>query len=118
MNSIKNILTEWNSLDKLFYKIDLFIISIKSYKQAPDAEYMIEAETKYLKAENETLKALQYPKKIIKDGKNYYCPNSKCKEEISSVLIEKYKVKFCPECGQRIYYNSTTSYRETRVKNC
>ena len=119
MNSIKNILTDWNILDQLFYKIDLFIISIKNYKQTPDAECMIEAETRYLKAENKSLMELQYPKKVIKAEKNYCCPNSKCKKEISSVLIEKYKIKFCPECGQRIYYNLAELCCEASViENC
>lgn len=105
----KDMLIDWNILDKIFYKIDLFLINIKSYKQTPDAECMIEAETKYLKTENESLKELQYPKKVIKEERGYCCPNSKCKEEISSVLIEKYKIKFCPECGQRIYYNPSAT---------
>lgn len=110
MNNINKILNKWNILDHLFFKIDKLYQELREMPEEPTVEYMIEIETKYLKEENMLLKALQYPKKVIKDEQNYCCPNYKCKKEIPNVLIEKYRVKFCPECGQRIYYNPSVRH--------
>ena len=74
--------------------------------EEPDVESIIAAETKHLKEENEQLKELQYPKQVEKIHKNYICPNMNCKIEISSILVEQYRIKHCPECGQRIYLNN------------
>ena len=117
---MKNIAKEWNMFDTLLFKIDSMIDKVKKIRadEKIDYEEIIEAETKYLKTENELLKSLQYPKQIIKSNKNYICPNKNCEIEISSVLVEKYKIKFCPECGQRIYYNpSTTCHRASVTEN-
>lgn len=115
---ISDLLKRWNFLDSLFSYLDQIINRILQHKAGPDVECMIEAETKYLKAENKSLKELQYPKKVIKDERNYCCPNSKCKKEISSVLIEKYRIKFCPECGQRIYYLTTSRREDNEAEEC
>ena len=115
---MKKIYTKWNILDYIFFIMDQLVNLAIEYKTEPDVECMIEAETKYLKAENESLMELQYPKKVIKDERNYCCPNSKCKKEISSVLIEKYKIKFCPECGQRIYYLTTSHREDNAAEEC
>lgn len=106
----KDTLIEWNVLDCLFYKIDLLLSNIKNYKTIPDVEYMIAVETQHLKTENELLKALQYPKQVIKIDKIYVCPNKCCNIVIPSILVEKYRIKFCTECGQRIYYIATSCY--------
>lgn len=100
---MKNIINRWNLLDYFFFEIDKLFKAVKEIQGIPDTECIIEAETKYLKAENESLKALQYPKRVIKSGKNYVCPNKRCGILISSVLVDNYRIKFCPECGQRIY---------------
>lgn len=108
---MKNIAKEWNILDMLLYKIDSLIVKIKKIGTDDNISYeeIIEAETKYLKTENELLKSLQYPRQVIKVDKNYICPNKRCNIVIPYVLIEKYKIKFCPECGQRIYYNPSAT---------
>lgn len=108
MNYTLQIITKWNAIDSIIFTLEKqtkkMIDIVKDYREEePDAEVMIEAETKYLKEENEALKVLQFPKKAVKAEKNYICPNTKCGIEISGLLIDQYKIKFCPECGQRIY---------------
>lgn len=114
---MKHIYTKWNILDNLFFSIEQLISIAMEYKTKPDVECMIEAETQFLKIENESLKSLQYPKQVFKSNKNYICPNHHCKKEISSVLVEKYRIKFCPECGQRIYYNPPLYFEMSETKN-
>lgn len=113
MNYIKKINASWNALDSIIYilenKTNQLISDIKERKKTlPNPEEMIEAETQYLKSENKKLKELQFPKKIVRtdEGRNYICPNKKCNISISGILVEQYKIKFCPECGQRIYIDS------------
>lgn len=122
MNYIEKINARWNMLDSVIYilesKTSQLISDIKESKDTlPNPEEMIEAETQYLKSENEKLKSLHFPKKIEKaaGSKNYICPNKKCSVEISDILIEQYKIKYCPECGQRIYYLPETKnyYKES-----
>lgn len=109
---MKSIINEWNALDNFFYGIDKLIKVIKEMQAEPDVESMVEAETRYLKTENESLKSLQYPKQVIKAEENYSCPNKRCNTEISRELIIDFKIKYCPECGQRIYYITTSVMKE------
>lgn len=106
---LKDIVMEWNAIDRLLYNAEQLVEKIKEIvlPKEPDVELMIEIETDYLKKENERLKELYFPKKIIRTDKglNYLCPNGKCGIEIPTILVEQYKIKFCPECGQRIYIN-------------
>lgn len=108
---LENIIFRWNIIDDVFLHIDLSIKTIgakvaehiEAVKEV-DTETMIEAATKHLKSENEELKETFYPKRLVKDKRgNYICPNSKCDAIISMSLIENYKIKHCPDCGQRIY---------------
>lgn len=74
------------------------------FPEEPDVESIIEIETNYLMEENSRLKELGYPKPVFKNcGGNYSCP--KCKTEIDAALMEQYRIKHCPECGQRIFLN-------------
>lgn len=68
MNYVEKISTKWNIMDSFFSVMEnnaaKLISEIRESKEElPDPEEMIEAETKYLRAENEKLKALQFPKK-------------------------------------------------------
>ncbi len=114
---MKNITEEWNLFDTLLFKFDLLIVKVRDIKADNNIDYeeIIEAETKHLKKENESLKTLQYPKKVKQDDNNYFCPNSRCNEKISSILINKFNIKYCPECGQRIY--NATSTRHEVIEN-
>lgn len=96
---------KWNYFDQLIYFIESFLNHERKYvashkEEDVDAETMIAAETQYLKSENEKLKKLQIPGRIICADTKFYCPH--CQKEIHSLLIVKYQIKFCPECGKRI----------------
>lgn len=106
---MKELLSKWNLLDAFLYKLEIVIDKIgESFSiEEPDVEVMIEAETVHLKEENKQLKELQYPKPVKMKDRKYYCPNMKCTSEISKVLMECYRIKFCPECGQRIFLNKS-----------
>ncbi|MCI6554028.1 MAG: hypothetical protein MR430_10920 [Lachnospiraceae bacterium] len=97
--------TKWNPLDTLFYKLDKAVDGLReSFSQEEaDVEDIIAAETSHLKHENEQLKELQYPKVARKTQCGYRCPNKRCGIEIDKELLERYKTKFCPDCGQRVY---------------
>lgn len=77
----------------------------ESRADLPDVEIMIDAETSYLQEENRKLKKLSYPKPVIKSDDSYFCPNPKCHIKISNILIDQYQIKYCTECGQRIFRN-------------
>lgn len=68
---------------------------------------MIKADMEYVRQENEKLKKLQFPKKLKEDNrKNLVCPS--CKKVIASGhLSQETLSKFCPECGQRIFYSKS-----------
>lgn len=104
---------EWNLLDRLFDKLDDAIEKVIGFlgREEPDVEFMIEAETNHLREENKLLKKLQFPKEIRRIENTYLCPNIRCGVEISDLLIEKYGIKHCPECGQRIFINE---YRKSK----
>ena len=101
-----NYTNNWNLLDKTIYIIENFIKEIvsafysESDKELPDPEEMINAATLHLQEENENLKEYHIPEKVLICTDKYKCP--KCNEEIKKELIEKYKVKHCPECGKRL----------------
>ena len=100
-----NYLNNWNILDKVIYKIEVFInkavLYMKDNKEMPEPEEIILAATKHLQEENEQLKEYRVPGRVIVREDKYMCP--KCKEVIDNKLLEKYKVKHCPECGKRLF---------------
>ena len=110
------IISKWNSLDNFFFRLEELIIKVLECFEVnePDVESIIQAETNYLKAENDLLKELQYPKKVEKEDKSYLCPNRKCRKEIAGILVERYRIKYCPECGQRIYLNNYSGATEKK----
>ncbi|MCM1125021.1 MAG: hypothetical protein NC429_00980 [Lachnospiraceae bacterium] len=104
---------EWNYIDQLIYSFESFLKREKEHAVSHrdediDTETMIAAETEHLKTENEELKKLQMPGRVLLIGNKYYCPH--CREEIHSTLIEKYKTKYCPECGKRIILSKPCSF--------
>lgn len=100
MNNANN----WNYLDKLIYKVEILIkkviIYIKDNKEMPEPEEMIIAATKHLQEENEMLSDYRIPEKVIIRAGGYHCP--KCKEILDNELFDKYKIRFCPECGKKL----------------
>lgn len=104
---MKDIVNEWNLLDTFLYKLDIVTFKMREAFGKPDAESIIEAETAYLKKENEQLKKRGYPRPVIKLDRNYFCP--KCNTGITKVL-EQYQIKYCPECGQRIFLNKYQTF--------
>lgn len=103
---------QWNYIDQLIYSFEDFLkkgCNATSHKKEDiDVEMMIAAETKHLKSENEELKKLQTPGRIICKDEKYYCPH--CQKEIHSLLVEQYKTKHCPECGKRIILSIPYDY--------
>ena len=100
-----NYINDWNFVDEIIYKfesaINKFFVYIKDCKELPDPEEMIQAATKQLQEENEALKEYHIPGRVVIHEGEYFCP--KCKKSISNELLEKYKVKHCPECGKRLF---------------
>lgn len=98
---------KWNAVDKIIFyfenKIsDLFGVSYATShkKDDIDVETIIAAETDHLREENEKLKRLQRPGRIICKDDSYECPH--CENKIVNELLDEYRIKFCPECGKRI----------------
>lgn len=98
---------KWNAADKFIFYIenkisDLFGVSYAtSHKDDDvDVETIIAAETEHLREENEKLKQLQRPGRVICNEDGYACPN--CENQIANELLDEYGIKFCPECGKRI----------------
>lgn len=104
---MKDFVKKWNWIDNILYQFEYTINKIKENIafDEPDVESIIETETNHLRSENNLLKELQYPKQIKEENRQYFCPNQKCRIEIERILIEQYRIKYCPECGQRIYSN-------------
>lgn len=105
-----NIAAKWNIIDTLIYKTEFALHKIfNTFKEnqygLPDTEIMIDAATSHLKEENRKLKKLSYPKPVIRSGEDYFCPNPKCHLKIPDILMEQYQIKYCIECGQRIFRN-------------
>lgn len=113
MNITKS-LNKWNKVDQLIYWFETTMhnlmrnIYATSHEKDIDVETMIAAETDYLKAENEKLRKLQQPGILICEDGKYCCPH--CKKDIEKDLVERYKTKFCPECGKRIILSVPYKY--------
>lgn len=102
---MSNIAARWNALDSFIYKIESGVTGVlnvvkEEKEELPDPEEMIAAVTKQLKEENDVLKQLQFPGKILFIEGKYYCPH--CKNEITRELIDDYQAKYCIGCGKRI----------------
>lgn len=105
---------EWNYIDQLIYSFEDFLkrrhYATSHKKEDIDAETMIAAQTEHLKSENEELKKLQLPGRIICKDNKFYCPH--CQKEIHSLLVEQYKTKYCPECGKRIILSKPCGFMQ------
>lgn len=110
----RNFVVGWNRLDSVIFKIEQTVAHMarefkESREELPNAEEMIEAATKQLQEENNTLKKLHDPGKIICLDNKYYCPH--CNRQIANKLVEDYRIKFCPECGKRIVLSIPYPYK-------
>lgn len=104
---------KWNKIDRCIYAMERFATRWKEnheqlHEDPVDIETMIEAETAYLRSENEKLKKLQQPGYIVCDNGKYFCPH--CRMEISSLLLDEFRIKHCPECGKRIILSIPCHY--------
>lgn len=91
-----NFAANWNRLDSFIYLCESKIKDIitEQKEDEPDVELMIQAETEYLRRENEDLKKREFPTYLIEEDGRYFCP--KCRMEILDA------VKYCPNCGHRV----------------
>lgn len=95
-----NISSRWNIVDQMFFMIEKTIKSIHegicdAASEEPDVELMIEAETKYLRYENEKLKKREIPLYLIEKENKVLCP--KCREQLQNL-----DVNYCSNCGHRV----------------
>lgn len=101
----RNITARWNRLDKIIFQTEKTVSHIidelkESREVLPDPEEMIAAATEQLQKENDILKQLQEPGRIIIYESKYYCPH--CRNHIADELLEHYHIRYCPECGKNI----------------
>lgn len=91
-----NFAANWNRLDSFIFFCESKIRDIitEQKEEEPDVELMIEAETEYLRRENEDLKKREIPVYLIEEDGQYFCP--KCRIEIKDA------VKYCQNCGHRV----------------
>lgn len=92
--------SRWNIVDQIFFTVENTIKAIceeihDSSSKDVDVELMIEAETKYLKHENERLKKREIPVYLIEKDNKVICP--KCKAQLQDIDI-----KYCYNCGHRV----------------
>lgn len=91
-----NFAANWNRLDSFIFFCESKIRGIvtEQKEEEPDVELMIEAETEYLRRENEDLKKREIPVYLIEEDGQFFCP--KCRIEIKDA------VKYCQNCGHRV----------------
>lgn len=91
-----NFAADWNRLDSFIYFCESKIRDIitEQKEEEPDVELMIQAETEYLRRENEDLKKREIPTYLIEENNKLFCPN--CRTEIFR------NVKYCSNCGRRV----------------
>lgn len=91
-----NFAANWNRLDSFIFFCESRIKDIitEQKEDEPDVELMIQAETEYLRRENEDLKKREIPVYLIEEDGQYFCP--KCRMKIMDA------VKYCPNCGHRV----------------
>lgn len=91
-----NFAANWNRLDSFIFFCESKIRDIitEQKEEEPDVELMIEAETEYLRRENEDLKKREIPVYLIEEDGQFFCP--KCRIEIKDA------VKYCQNCGHRV----------------
>lgn len=98
----------WNILDSIIFSLEgklgrITAAAKDSKDEDPDVELMIQAETKHLRAENETLKERETPAYLIEDEGQFFCP--KCRMKIKNT-----DVKYCYNCGHRVIRRTTTGF--------
>ena len=104
-HKMTNYIAEWNIFDSMIYKAENIVTKITSgikdsKDELPDAEEMITAATAQLQQENNELKEIRMPGKLIKHGENYACPD--CGREITKPYIIQQEIRFCAGCVKRI----------------
>lgn len=94
-----NYVSNWNLLDSIIFfcenKLHQVREAVRDSKEAePDVELMIQAETEYLRTENENLKKREIPVYMIEEDGTCFCP--KCRNKLSP------QVRYCANCGHRV----------------
>lgn len=117
MSSIGNV-TKWNVIDTIIYKTENIISRIasgirESKDELPDPEEMILAATKELQEENDELKKLRIPEKLIKSEIGMMCPI--CHRVVEDV--NENGIRFCSGCGQRIILPRPSPYSRINKEN-
>ena len=112
-HKMTNYIAEWNIFDSMIYKAENIVTKITSgikdsKDELPDAEEMITAATAQLQQENNELKEIRMPGKLIKHGENYACPD--CGREISKPDIIQQEIRYCSGCGKRIVLQYQSPY--------
>lgn len=97
-------------LDSICYKVEQLAkvfhkIAVNKKDDIPDIELMIAAENQHLYIENKQLKKKQYPSRLVKNDKDYLCPDCNYHIRVEMAVVDR--IKYCPECGKRIYVNYT-----------
>ncbi len=95
-----NYVANWNCLDSIILFCENKTRRLKeafrdSKETEPDVELMIQVETEYLRAENESLKKRELPTRLIEQDGEYICP--RCQHKQSDPLV-----RYCANCGHRV----------------
>lgn len=92
-----NFVANWNLLDSFIYFCESRIESIiaEQKEEEPDVELMIQAETEFLRKENDSLKRRELPIRLIEKDGMFLCP--KCNATFSDP-----NVRYCASCGHRV----------------
>lgn len=92
-----NFAADWNPLDSFIYFCESRIKNImaEQKEEEPDVELMIQAETEFLRKENDRLKKRELPIWLIEKDGMLLCP--KCNASLSDPDI-----RYCPNCGHRV----------------
>lgn len=99
----------WNYIDQLIYSFESFIYATSHKTDEIDVETMIRAETEHLRHENDELRKLQEPGRIVCSDEKYFCPH--CKKQIPSEAVHSYKTKYCLKCGKRVILSIPYNYK-------
>ena len=103
-----NYIANWNVLDSIIYFLEGKLGKVKtavkdSKDEDPNVELLIQAETKHLMAENESLKKREHPLYLIEENGQIICP--KCRVQQSDPDI-----KYCSNCGHRVIRRTTKGF--------
>ena len=98
----------WNMLDSIIFSLEGKLGQVKaavkdSKDEDPNVELLIRAETKHLRAENESLKKREHPLYLIEENGQIICPKCKVRQMDSDI-------KYCFNCGHRVIRRTTNRF--------